>query len=231
MKKRIYLIPGFMCNESLWNRLIPLFDDSYEFIHLKIPQKENFDEIIEEIDKKIIDDSANILGFSLGGYIALYYALKYPKKVENLMVISSSCSSLSQEEIKKRETGLNFVKQFGFKTLSKKAVQAILDKSNIENIKLIKQIQDMYSSLGEQNLFNQIKSTLYRKDLSDQLTKSTLDILFVYSLYDKLLDKDSIAKVLKENKNFKSKIFESTSHMLTLEKPFEIKEIIENWLI
>ncbi len=229
MKKRIYLIPGFMCNESLWNRLIPLFDDSYEFIHLKIPQKENFDEIIEEINKKIIDDSANILGFSLGGYIALYYALKYPKKVKNLMVVSSSSTSLSQEEIKKRESGLKFINQFGFKTLSKKAIQLMLDKSNSEDTKLIKQIQNMYSSLGEENFFSQIKSTLHREDLSNELSRLKVNILFVYSIYDNLLDTDTIEKMVLKNKNFKSKTFESTSHMLTLEKPLEIKEIIKNW--
>ncbi len=231
MKKRIYLIPGFMCNESLWNRLIPLFDDSYEFIHLKIPQKENFDEIIEEIDKKIIEDSANILGFSLGGYIALHYALKYPKKIEKLMLVSSSFNSLKKDEIEKREAGLNFIKQFGFKTLSKKAVQVMLDKSNIENLKLIKQIQDMYNSLGEENLFSQMKSTLYREDLSNKLIRLNVNILFVYSIYDNLLDTNTIEKMVLKNKNFKSKTFESKSHMLTLEKPFELKEIIKKWFI
>jgi pimeloyl-ACP methyl ester carboxylesterase len=220
-----------MCNESLWNRLIPLFDDSYEFIHLKIPQKENFDEIIEEIDKKIIEDSTNILGFSLGGYIALHYALKYPKKIEKLMLVSSSFNSLKKDEIEKREAGLNFIKQFGFKTLSKKAVQVMLDKSNIENLKLIKQIQDMYNSLGEENLFSQMKSTLYREDLTNKLIRLNVNILFVYSIYDNLLDTNTIEKMVLKNKNFKSKTFESTSHMLTLEKPFELKEIIKKWFI
>jgi pimeloyl-ACP methyl ester carboxylesterase len=220
-----------MCNESLWNRLIPLFDDSYEFIHLKIPQKENFDEIIEEIDKKIIEDSTNILGFSLGGYIALHYALKYPKKIEKLMLVSSSFNSLKKDEIEKREAGLNFIKQFGFKTLSKKAVQVMLDKSNIENLKLIKQIQDMYNSLGEENLFSQMKSTLYREDLTNKLIRLNVNILFVYSIYDNLLDTNTIEKMVLKNKNFKSNRFESTSHMLTLEKPLEIKEIIKKWFI
>jgi len=37
-------------------------------------------------------DKANLLGFSMGGFIAQEFALKYPKRVEKLILLASACS-------------------------------------------------------------------------------------------------------------------------------------------
>ena len=37
-------------------------------------------------------DKANILGFSMGGFIAQEFALKYPKRVERLILLATACS-------------------------------------------------------------------------------------------------------------------------------------------
>ena len=50
MKKKIYLIPGFMTDERLWDRLKPLLEEKYELIHTPIPLTSDFDRMVEEID-------------------------------------------------------------------------------------------------------------------------------------------------------------------------------------
>jgi pimeloyl-ACP methyl ester carboxylesterase len=40
-----------------------------------------------------------LIGFSLGGYIATYFSMLYPERVEKLFVISNSPTSLPLDEI------------------------------------------------------------------------------------------------------------------------------------
>ena len=63
MKEKIYLIPGLMCDERLWERLTPYLEDYYELVHLEIPLTSDFDEIIEILDKEFKEDKINLFGF------------------------------------------------------------------------------------------------------------------------------------------------------------------------
>ena len=49
MKTQIYLFPGFMTNEKLWSKLTPFFDDTFEFIHIEIPNKNSLSEIVDTL--------------------------------------------------------------------------------------------------------------------------------------------------------------------------------------
>ncbi|XPV70230.1 MAG: alpha/beta fold hydrolase [Halarcobacter sp.] len=223
------MLPGFMCNEMLWKKLIPLLEHNYELIHLNIPNKQNIDYVVDALHQKITDKKANILGFSLGGYFASYYGFKYPNNINKLMIISSSCSCLSKDEIKKRELGLEFIKKFGFNKLSKKAINSMLDEKNIDNKKLIDTIQDMYISLGEDTLFDQLKVSLHRRDLSNLLLKTDIPMFFIYSINDKLLDIDNLNYLEQNLKKSKFLKINSTSHMLPLEKQLVVSEAIKDW--
>ena len=66
VKEKIYLIPGLMTDERLWSRIKPLLENEYELIHIPIPHTEDFDEIIDILEKLFSKDSeekVNLLGF------------------------------------------------------------------------------------------------------------------------------------------------------------------------
>lgn len=111
MKTKIYMIPGFMNNEKLWSRLTPLLEDKYELVHLEIPLKDSFDEMADEIYEKIEDEKINLMGFSLGGYISCYFGLKYPNKINKILVVACTPANLSKEECEKRAAAIEFTKK------------------------------------------------------------------------------------------------------------------------
>ena len=50
--------------------------------------EEHFVESLEDWRKQVGLDKMTLMGHSLGGYFATCYALKYPKRVEKLVLIS-----------------------------------------------------------------------------------------------------------------------------------------------
>lgn len=91
-----------MTDQRLWSRLDTYLEE-FDLVHLPIPKSEHFDEIIEIIDDQIEDDKINLLGFSLGGYIASYYTLKKLDRVKKLFLLSSTPSNTEQKDIPRRE--------------------------------------------------------------------------------------------------------------------------------
>lgn len=202
-----------MCDERVWNKVETLLHDSYEFIHISIPNENSFEKIVKKIN--IEDENINLIGFSLGGYIASYYALKNYLKINKVLVISSTLCSLNDDEIRQREFALELVKEYGFSILNDKKIKTLIENKNDNS--LIALIKDMYKNNGKEKFINLLQSTTYRKDLSNMLQKSNTDFNFLYSEDDILLDKNWI-DTIKENTNFLFESIPSDTHMIPLEK-------------
>ncbi len=230
MKEKIYLIPGLMTDERLWKRVQPLLKDDFELVYLQIPMTSDFDEINEYLLKEIKEDDINLLGFSLGGYIASYFTLKYPKKVKRLFNLASTPSGSSSKDDKRRKQKIKDVDEKGFEPLSIQKAKSLVEVKNQDDEDLINTIIDMFTSLGKENFKTQLNCTLNRVDLFDRLIKLDKTIYFFYSKDDRLLTKDSLQRLENENHNMKVISREGTSHNISLEEPNLLVEKIREWI-
>jgi pimeloyl-ACP methyl ester carboxylesterase len=231
MKEKIYLLPGLMCDERLWERLIPFVENEYELIPINIPLSSDFDEIINSIDTLLEDEKVNLLGFSLGAYIASYYAIKYPHRVKKLFLIAGTPSAMTQEEIVKRNNMLELMDTLGFNAISYKKVVSLLEETNQNDKKLIQLIQDMYVDLGEQVYKSQIQTVNNRISLEQQLLDlKEVPIRFFYSTDDRLLNYDSLNEFKAHYTHITTVSREGTSHMIPLEFPEILSKEIQKWM-
>lgn len=228
-KKRIYLLPGLMTDERLWSRLKPYLESDYELIHMNLPLTTDFDKAVEELNEKIKDEKIFLLGFSLGGYIASYFAIKYPQKIEKLLIVAGTPSSMNEDEIIKRKLTLQQMNNLGFKGLSYKKTQSLLEETNQEDKELIKIVQDMFSSLGKEVYNIQMESTFVRRDIYKELIATNLPIKFFYSSEDRLLNHESLEKIKKEHTHIEKISRDGTSHMIPLETPKLLAGLIYKW--
>jgi len=230
MKIKIYLLPGTMCDENIWSKFYTFFDENYELIHVPIPMKSNLDEIIKALDIYFEEEKINLLGFSLGGYIASYFACNYPHRIKKLFVVSSSLSILAKGEIQKRQKAISFINSHGFKGLGRKKIISLLEEKNQEDEGLIHLISQMYINLGKEVFINQMKSTLVRNDLLEKISSLNFPITFFYCKEDRLVNHEWLEVLSKRSKDisFVRKI--SSSHMVPLEKPFELSQALKEWI-
>ena len=233
MKEKIYLIPGLMTDERLWSRIKPFLENDYELIHIPIPHTEDFDEIIDILDKQFSDDSeekVNLLGFSLGGYIASYYAITYPNRVNRLLMVAATPGSSSEAEIERRKEKFTVIEKEGFRGLSYDKAKSLVEKKNKDDSELIKIIQDMFIDLGKERFITQLTSTFYRKDLFADLVNLDLPIWFYYSEDDRLLSPNALDRLLNNEHNMKLISRVGTSHNIPLEVPDLLSNVIKDWM-
>lgn len=228
MKEKIYLIPGLMTDNRLWSRIIPFLENDYELVHTSIPHSEDFDEIIDILFNEFKEEKVNLLGFSLGGYIASYFAITYPNRVNRLFTVAATPGNSTEAEIERRKEKFVAIEKEGFVGLSYEKAKSLLENQNDEE--LIKIIQDMFMDLGKESFISQLTSTFYRKDLFEDLINLSIPIWFFYSKNDRLLNQEAIKKLLLDNHNMNIISREGTSHNIPLEEPKLLSAYIKNWM-
>ena len=228
MKEKIYLIPGLMTDNRLWSRIIPLLENDYELVHTSIPHSEDFDEIIDILFNEFKEEKVNVLGFSLGGYLASYFAITYPNRVNRLFTVAATPGNSTEAEIERRKEKFVAIEKEGFVGLSYEKAKSLLEKQNDEES--IKIIQDMFMDLGKESFISQLTSTFYRKDLFEDLINLSIPIWFFYSKNDRLLNQEAIKKLLLDNHNMNIISREGTSHNIPLEVPELLSNEIKKWM-
>ena len=230
MKEKLYMIPGLMTDERLWSRIKPLLEDKYELVHVPIPHSEDFDEIIDILFNTIKDEKVNLLGFSLGGYIASYFAITFPNRVNKLFMVAATPGASNEAEVERRKEKFLVIEKEGFQGLTYEKAQSLVEEQNRNDEELVQTIRDMFWDLGKETFISQLTSTFYRKDLFEDLTHLDLPIHFYYSINDRLLNQDSIHRLLDCEHNMKVISRVGTSHNVPLEVPKELSDEIIKWM-
>lgn len=230
MKEKIYLIPGLMTDHRLWSRIIPLLENDYELVHTPIPHSEDFDEIIDILFNEFKEEKINLLGFSLGGYIASYFAITYPNRVNKLFTVAATPGNSTEAEIERRKQKFIVIEKEGFLGLSCEKAKSLVEEQNQNDEELIRIIQNMFMDLGKDTFITQLTSTFYRKDLYEELVNMAIPIWFYYSINDRLLNQRSIKRLIETQHNIKLISREGTSHNIPLEVPSLLSDEIKKWM-
>ncbi|RXJ75104.1 hypothetical protein CRU86_09225 [Aliarcobacter skirrowii] len=230
MREKIYFIPGLMTDIRLWSKALPLLKDDFEIIHIPIPSSTDFDEIVDILNKELKEDKINILGFSLGGYIASYFTCKYPQRVKRLFTVAATPGTTSKVELERREKKLvDFENSSEFGLELEKAIM-LLEEQNQSDLSLAQTMVDMFNDLGRDTFLTQLKSTFNRIDLFDKLKDKTIPMHMLYSSNDRLLDLEALDKLHNQKHNIKLIKRDGTSHNIPLEFPELFASSVKEWI-
>jgi 2-succinyl-6-hydroxy-2,4-cyclohexadiene-1-carboxylate synthase len=219
MKTKIYCLPGTMCDERLWQACINYLAENIELIHIAIPIGDNIGEIVTALDIQLPTGKINLAGFSLGGYIASAYALKFPARINKLLLISNMSFSLPENELKERSRTIDYLKTHGYSGIPTKRIIALLDASKQNNLDIINCIQKMDTHLGKETLIHQLTVTTQRENLLVKLPKLCIPIQFLNGDNDSLVKISRIEAIVAQSPFISLAILSDTGHMLPLEQP------------
>ncbi|WP_431166063.1 alpha/beta fold hydrolase [Tenacibaculum halocynthiae] len=223
--QKVYFISGTMCTIDLWQFVFPNLEN-IKPVHIDITLATSFSEI-NNIILTEIDEPAIIVGFSLGGFSAMNFAAQHPEKVKNLVVIAANTNGLNDKEIQLRKSTIDFLEKHKYKGISKVRIQQFLHPDNYQNEKVVSIIKKMDSDLGKEVLIRQLKATSSRVDISEEVSKLKIPVLFISAENDALISSKEIKVIANNTLKGRHVSVKNCGHMIPLEKPEEIAEIIK----
>lgn len=240
--ENLVLLHGFMENLSIWDDMIPFLSEKFRMIKIDLPGFGKSDvvaeiqtsEIMADEVKKVTDElglkTFHLLGHSMGGYISLAFAEKYPELLKSFTLFFSTY--FADDEMKKetRRKGLRIIKE-NLRAFVNAGVPNLFNPNEHDilesKIKLAK--ETAYTSSVEGVLASQ-KGMIERSDRKPVLENFEGKILVLAGKHDSAVNSEKTIGNLPDRTNIKSYVLDC-GHNGHWEKPEICAAIINTELL
>ena len=242
--KPVLLIHGFGEDSAIWENQVSRFKDEFRLIVPDlagsgksdfIPEVFSMDDhadILEQILRTEDIEAADIVGHSMGGYIALAFAEKYHERMTGLCLFHSTAYADTEEKKESRRKSIQFIKQNGsLKFLQQATPNLFSDQTKNENPALVEEIINRYSNFNPNSLVHYYEAMIQRPDRSEVLRKVPKPVLFIAGEHDSAIPIKHMQEqsYLPELSYFHS--LKNSGHMGMLEEPANSNRYLEILLV
>ena len=200
----VVLLHGFLEDLSMWQNITPSLavnhkvisidllghghTDSLGYVHRMEDQAEIVKAVLTELEIK----EYRIVGHSMGGYVGLVLAKKFPEEVKGLCLMNSTAFPDTPDKKINRDRAIEALKQ-NHKSFVRIAIPGLFAPWNRERFK--KEIESSTSvalQMRTQGIIAALEGMKIREDRTDVLEMSTLQNMLIIGKADPALDLDSL---------------------------------------
>lgn len=229
MNKDIVLIPGALATPKLWQHQENYFQNKLNCQYVDVLGSQSISDMANRF-AKFAPDKFTLIGFSMGGYIALEMFNHFAHKIEKLILINSAAKIISEKGQIERERSLALINKGKFDFLI-----SLIFKNSIHGTykhdSLLPIAQEMANEVGADNYVKQLNAILNKPDHSALLSKITCPTLLLASKQDNIMPNERSEHLAEHIKNSELIYIEDCGHLATLEQPEMVNQILENWLL
>ncbi|HZH65956.1 MAG TPA: alpha/beta hydrolase [Flavisolibacter sp.] len=238
----IVLLHGFGEDGTIWKNQYDLFP-GHQLIIPDLPGTGR-SEMIEDMSmegladavKEIITDSSGdsaavMIGHSMGGYVALAFAEKFPDLLNGFGLFHSTAFADSGEKIETRRKGIDFIQKHSGPEFLKTTIPALYGPATKEERPYLieEQISSVNNFSGEA-LVSYYKAMMDRPDRTEVLRNSKVPVLFVMGRHDAAVPLDDVLKQCHLPKVSYIHILEISGHNGMIEEAAESNRILSDFI-
>lgn len=227
----LLLLYGLFGAPSNWESVINRFGEKYEVIIPLLPiyelsRKESTVDGLANYIGKLIRllklDNITLIGNSLGGHIALVYALRYPERISRLVLVSSS--GLFESSL-----GTSFVKRGDYDYIKERVEYTFFDPSVISE-EYVNEVFEVANNNKKALRIISIAKSAQRHNLAGELPKIKIPTLLVWGLNDTITPSHVAHDFNKLMKNSTLRFIDKCCHVPMMERPEEFNDMLEEYL-
>jgi 2-succinyl-6-hydroxy-2,4-cyclohexadiene-1-carboxylate synthase len=247
-KPVILFIHGFMGKGEDWLDVINSMQHEYNCLIIDLPfhgkttVQEGLSELtFERVGSALISllevlkvKKCHTVGYSLGGRIALYLALRYPDFFQKVVLESASPGLKNEKEIEERIKEDTQWAQILEKDKLQDFVRDWYKQSIFANLEKHQKFQDLIDArmkndpaLLAESL--RILGTAQQPSLWEELSQLSMPVLLIVGELDTKF-KNIAAEMVLKNHNFHPKVIEACSHNIHFQNPLLYTNIIQNFV-
>ena len=247
--KKVMLLHGFAEDGRIWENQIAFLKNDFRLLIPDIPgsgqseliQNGNI-EIYAEVIKAILADDfekegnngleeITLIGHSMGGYIALAFAEKYPQHLTSLGLFHSTAFADNEDKKLARTKAIQFIKDNGCLPFLQTSIPGLFSENFIEKNSLeVNELVNQSKEFNPLSLIQYYEAMMQRPDRTDMLKKIKKPILFIIGEKDNVISLQSSLEQCYLPSESHIHILEKSAHMGMLEETDKSNEIVYNFL-
>ena len=168
-----------------------------------------------------------ILGHSMGGYITLAFAQKYPSLLHGFGLIHSTAFADSDEKKKVRKRAIELITQYGAQSFLKTTLPNLFGETfKKEHYKKVDSFINASASFTKETLQQYYHAMIMRPDRTDVLKSNPLPVLFVIGTEDGVVPMEEMVSQTSLPEKSYIHLLPGVGHMGMLEAPEQLNRII-----
>ena len=234
--KTIVLLHGFLESSTIWKNVVSAFKETHQIITIDllghgkseklgyIHSMETMAETVHAVLSELKIEKASIIGHSMGGYVALAFAEKFPQQLEKLVLLNSSTVADSEERKENRDRAKRLVKQNKQAFISMAIKNLFTDENRNALRTEINALVEEAVQLPEEYIIASVEGLKNRKDRTEILQQYSGEKIIIAGKNDPVVPFKEIEAIAeKTNSTFIS--FED-GHMSYLENEEELLKVL-----
>jgi pimeloyl-ACP methyl ester carboxylesterase len=239
----VVFLHGYGETHKIWNHYRKKLSEKYKVITPdlpgfgksdSLPYEHSLDMVANSIYdclKKLNIAECIIMGHSLGGYVTLEIAKRFPNIVSQIGLIHSSALGDSDEKKEGREKSIEFIQRHGVKKFIESFVPMLFHENHRNRLQdTIQSIVEEGSKIPEKTLTDYMLAMRDRSDSLDFIKEFEGSILYVYGEEDSSIPVALSKSQIKFMKHPYLKNLPKTGHMGMFEEEEEVLQAISKFI-
>lgn len=237
----LVFLHGFCESKEVWESCHEQLSNDYNVVSLDLPGYGK-SEPIPNLSIKLMADAVHLtlanleiknyilIGHSMGGYVALALAEKYPSVVQGLCLFHSSAYADNEEKKMQRNKTIKYLEENGVESFIKPFVPPLFAPQNRVRCDLaIQKLVDIGLNVPLQVIENCAAAMRDRPDTTLVLKDSKYPVLFIAGDLDATIKLESIEALSKLPSKSKLVVLKNTAHQGIFESEVESIEALKQF--
>ena len=243
------LIHGFAEDGRIWDKQIDSLKNDFRLIIPDLPGSgrsimdshgpnakdpltmEDYAHLIKGLLDKEKIDSCILIGHSMGGYITLAFAEKYPEILAGFALVHSTAYADSEEKKALRQKSIEFIQKNGSTDFIRQSSPNLFSDFTQKNRpEIIEEIIERYDNFRPESLVSYYKAMILRSDRTELLGSFKRPIMFIIGEKDNIVPLEDSLKLSHLPTISYIHILENTGHMGMLESTPELNKYLKDFI-
>jgi len=240
----IVFLHGFPFDKTMWEKQIEFLKTSYRLIACDIrgfgkskDEKSllNMDLFVDDLIKfmdKLDIDKAVICGLSMGGFITLNAAKRFPDRFEALILCDTQCIADTPEIKEKRLKTIAKIEGEGVADFNEEFIKSVFHKDSLADKKeLVEELRRVVFANSRHSIIQGLLALAIREDTCAILERIRIPTLIICGREDAVTPLEE-SEYLKEHVLGSTlKVIDDAGHVSNLEQPNEFNQYLGEFLI
>ena len=225
---QILFIPGLLCTGEIFEEQIKAFE-GVALCH--IADTTSMDSIGGMAERALaqMDGNFAVLGFSMGGYVALEIMRLAKSRVTGAALVSTSSRADTEEKKQARSELVNLSKIGKFKGVTPRLLPRFFSEEALKDKVKTDIVLGMGAQIGQENFMLQQTAIMNRIDQRDNLASFEKPAIVICGTQDVLTPPTESQETASLLPNAELVLLENIAHMSTMEAPEAVNEALLRW--
>lgn len=230
----LLLVPGLMCDHTVWDPLVPQLRTLHACTVVDHGQADSLVQMASQILRDAPPQFC-LAGHSMGARVGLEVLRLAPDRVAGVALLDTGylpklTGAAGEEEVGKRMNLLQIAQEKGVRAMAHEWVQGMVHPDRLRDAALMEDILQMFDRKSPDIFAKQLHALIHRPDGSDVLARIGVPTLIACGRQDAWSPPAQHESMHKLVPHAQLHIYEEAGHMAPMEKPAAVAESILQWL-